>query len=83
MISKEEFDRGVKLGEEISPLVVLEKTKMAMTTKEITLELKKLMPYVGVTYGAIKQKMARYEKTGNVDRKKVDGKNYWLLVSKK
>jgi predicted transcriptional regulator len=83
MISKEEFDKGIKLEEEISPLEILDKTKMAMTTKEITVELKTLMPHAGVTYGAIKQKLSRYEKSELVVRKKVEGKNYWLRASKK
>lgn len=77
MITKEQFDRGVLLEDELKPIDVLKNSGMAMTTKEITAELQKRMPGAGITYGSVKQRLAKDLKNNLVERKKVEGKNYW------
>jgi len=83
MITPEEFEKkGVLPGKEPTPIYVLEKTKMAMTTKEIYEELKKTFPEDTVTSASVKQRLIRAEKKGLVKRKKIKGLSHWLKVSK-
>ena len=84
MITEEDFKKkGIKLGEETTPLDLLE--NFILNTNEVAEKLSDALPKGSkpISVSCAKQKLVRLEKGGFVERRKIDGLTYWKKVDQK